>query len=84
MNFIDALPSIVFSARLSTNNDIVFEGCNQRIAHYLPITPAELLRDANVLFNYIAATERETIKNHCITRLIRNKNFAVRLNSSMR
>lgn len=62
MNFIDALPSIIFSARLSAAGEIVFEYCNQRIKHYLAITPTELMRDANLLFNCIAETDRDSIK----------------------
>jgi PAS domain S-box-containing protein len=62
MNFIDALPSIIFSARLSAGGEVVFEYCNQRISYYLSITPAELMRDANLLFNCIAETDRATIK----------------------
>ncbi len=62
MNFIDALPSIIFSCRLSADDEIVFEYCNQRIKHYLSITPTELMRNANLLFNCISETEREPIK----------------------
>jgi PAS domain S-box-containing protein len=62
MNFIDALPSIIFSARLSAEGEIVFEYCNQRINHYFSITPVELMRDANLLFNCITETDRHSIK----------------------
>ena len=62
MNFIDALPSIIFSTRLSAEEEIVFEYCNLRVKHYLAITPTELMRNANLLFNCITETNREAIK----------------------
>lgn len=62
MNFIDALPSIIFSARLSSEDEIVIEHCNQRISHYFSITPAELMGDANLLFNCVVESDRNSLK----------------------
>lgn len=63
MNFIDSLASIIFSARLSADGEVMFEYCNQRINHYFSITPLELMRDANLLFNCITENDRDSIKN---------------------
>lgn len=75
MSFIDALPSIVFSARLSAEDEIVFEYCNQRIEHYLAITPTELMRDANLLFKCITETDRDSIKNSLLNAVKTQQEF---------
>ncbi len=62
MNFIDALPSVVFSARLSSEGEIVFEYCNQRLNHFFSITPDELKGDPDLLFNCIADPDRTNLK----------------------
>jgi PAS domain S-box-containing protein len=75
MNFIDALPSIIFSARSSAEGEIVFEYCNQRVKHYLSIAPTELMRDANLLFNCITDTDREAIKKSLLNALETQQEF---------
>lgn len=62
MNFIDSLPTIIFSAYLSADGEIAFDYCNQRIKHLFELSPNELRQDANVFFNRINENDRDQVK----------------------
>lgn len=62
MDFIDSLPSIIFSAHLAENEDIVFSFCSQRIQHYCSISPTDLIADAHLLFDCINERDRAAVK----------------------
>ena len=62
MDILNSLPSIVFSARLSSQGELIFGYCNSRIKDYANITPEAVIADPNLLFNCIAGTDKERIK----------------------
>ncbi len=75
MNFIETLPCIIFSARLAAEDEIAFEYCNQRVEHYLSITPSELTHNPNLLFNCIAEADRNSIKKSLLDAIKTQQEF---------
>lgn len=75
MDLIDTLPSMIFSARLSVEGELVFDYCNPRVEYYLAITPTALMSNATLFFNCIAETERDAIKKSLLNALTRQQEF---------
>ncbi|MFO1389426.1 response regulator [Cellvibrio sp.] len=66
MDFLNSLPSIVFSAQLSSQGKLAFSFCNDCISRFASITPESVLADANLLLKCIAEADRGRVEDALI------------------
>ncbi len=63
MDFLNSLPTVVFSAKVSADNTIIFEYCNQRVNQFFKLTPEEIRKDAELFFQCLSQDKRAPVKN---------------------